>query len=108
MSRSLEPSVQGQIGHSNPDDVWSGGKWHIVYIMASSSSLFPLKYVLIRFIAENDCSLVALVAGRTRSSFASLVTSGNNIFWLLFFPEFTNGSNNFVTDILLVSKNAAN
>ena len=67
-----------------------------------------LKYVLIRFIAENDRLLVALLAGRTRSSFASLVTSGNNIFWLLFFPKFTNDSNNVVTDILLVSKNAAN
>ena len=74
-------------------------------------SLFPLvvllKYVLIRFIAENDCSLVALSAGRTRSSFASLVTSGNYIFWHLFFPKFTYVSNNFVTDLLLVSKNAA-
>ena len=75
-------------------------------------SHFPLvvllKYFLIRFIAENDRSLVALVAVKTRSSFASLVTSGNNIFWHLFFPKFTNDSNNFVTDILLVSKNAVN
>ena len=75
-------------------------------------SLFPLaeflKYVLIRFIAENDRFFVALVAGGTKSSFANLVTSGNNIFWLLFFPKFTNDSNNFVTDILLVSKNAGN
>ena len=30
-----------------------------------------LKYVLIRFIAENDPSLVAFIAGRARSSFAS-------------------------------------
>ena len=70
--------------------------------------LVLLKHVLIRFIAENDRSLVALVAGRTRSSFASLVTSGKNIFWLSFFPKFTNDSNNFVTDILVVSKKAAN
>ena len=67
-----------------------------------------LKYVLICFISENDRSLVALVAGRTRSSFASLVTSGNSIFWLLFFQKFTNASNSFVIDILLVSKKGVN
>ena len=65
-----------------------------------------LKYDLICLIAENDRSLVALVAGRARICFASLVISGNNIFWLLFFSEFTNDSNSFV--ILLVSKKAAN
>ena len=66
-----------------------------------------LKYVLIRFIAENDRSLVALVASRTRSSSTNLVTSGNNIFWLLVFPNNFN-LNTFVNDILLVSKKAAN
>ena len=67
-----------------------------------------LKYVLTCFIVENDHSNVALVAGRTKRSFASLVTSGNNIFWVLFIPRFTNESNNFVADILRVSKKAAN
>ena len=73
---------------------------------------FPLvvlfKYDLIRFIAENDRSLVALVAGRTRSSSESLVTLGNNIFWLLYVPKFTNDSKDFVTDILVVFKKAGN
>ena len=39
-----------------------------------------LKYILIRFIAENDRSLVAVIAGKTISGFVSLVTSANNIF----------------------------
>ena len=63
-----------------------------------------LKYFLIRFTAENDHSFVALVAGRTRSTSKSFVTSSNSIF---FIPKFTSDSNSFVTDILLVSKKAA-
>ena len=66
-----------------------------------------LKYVLIRFTAENDLSPLALVAGRIRSSSESLVTSSNIIFWLLFIPKFITDSNYFVTDILLVSMKAA-
>ena len=63
-----------------------------------------LEYILTHFIVENDHSLVALVVGRTRS----WVTLRNTIFWLYFFPTFTIDSNNFVIDILLVSKKAAN
>ena len=66
-----------------------------------------LKYFLIRFTAENDHSFVALVAGRTRSTSKSFVTSSNSILWLFFIPKFTSDSNSFVTDILLVSKKAA-
>ena len=84
------------------------GNFNHVKLVSLFPLVEPLKYVLKCFIAENDRSLVALVAGGTRSSFASLVTSDNNIFWLLFFPKFTNDSNNVVTDILIVSENAAN
>ena len=63
-----------------------------------------LEYILIHFIVENDHSLVALVVGRTRS----WVTLRNTIFWLYFLSTFTIDSNNFVIDILLVPKKAAN
>ena len=67
-----------------------------------------LKEVLIRSIAENERSLVVLAAVRTRSRFASLVTSGNNIFWLSLFPKFNSDTSSFVIDILLLCKKGEN
>ena len=48
--------------------------WRTIKWFSRQSEVIERRYVFTRFMAENDCSLTALVAGMTRRIFASTMT----------------------------------
>ena len=73
--------------------------WRTIKWFSRQSEVIERRYVFTRFMAENDCSLTALVAGMTRRIFASTMTWDTKHF-VVALNDCTNSTSSFTLSIV--------
>ena len=73
--------------------------WRTIKWFSRQSEVVERRYVFTRFMAENDCSLTALVVGMTRRIFASTKNWGTKVFFVAL-NDCTNSTSSFKLSII--------